>query len=430
MHRLDQADHAGEMHRAALKTAIALIAACCAAAFAVPTFSAYSGTTANSASTFATKASYVTCPNQTVTGGYTTGFEYGRRPYAGDSLVAQGAGVTVDGGAVRTGSYSMTVAAAGAAGYAFWFITPAQPTVILRFAIRLPSLPAGDVQQLAHFTAANGALLALRYVASSQKLAVAITGATGGTPVVAPASSTVTAGAWNVVEIRYAVGTTTHAADWQINEVAQPGATVAGAAGSISQFSIGTRTTDTFTANYDDILLSTTGTHYPLGDGRVRSLAPDGVGTHSNAASFQDDDGTALDALSWQRLDESPLNTIGDFVQQVTAGGTSYAEFTLANTTETCIRSAHGYITIHSAATNQANVAKLSIFDGTTESIVKTGNFAANNAGSRDGARPLTPATSWTQAAVNGLVARFGYATDAAPVPMLDGILVEYEVPQ
>jgi hypothetical protein len=240
----------------------------------------------------------------------------------------------------------------------------------------------------------------------------------------------VTANAWHVVEIRYAVGTATHAVDWQIDEVAQPGATVAAAAGSISQISLGTRTSDTFTANYDDVLLTTTGSQYPLGDGRVRALIPDGVGTHSGAANFQDDDTTPLDALSWQRLDESPLTSIADFVQQVTASGTSYAEFTLADTTETCIRSAHGYVSIHSAATNQSNAAKVSVFDGTTESIVKTGNFTANVAGSRDAAKPLAPASTWTQSAVNGLVARFGYATDASPVPILDGILVEYEVPQ
>ncbi len=152
------------------------------------------------------------------------------------------------------------------------------------------------------------------------------------------------------------------------------------------------------------------------------------MGTHVGAASFQDNDGTAIDAMSWQRLDEIPLNTTTDFIQQVTAKASSYAEMTLANTTETCIRSAHGYITIHSTA-SQANAAKLSIFDGTTESIVKSGSFTANNTLSRDAAKPLTPST-WTQAALNGLVARFGYATDVAPLPILDGVMVEFEVPQ
>jgi hypothetical protein len=418
------------MQAAALKIAIVVVAACCAAGVVGHTISAFSSTTANSASTFATKASFYTCPNQTVTGGYTTGLEYGRLPYSGDSLFAQGTGVSVDGTVARTGGYSMKVAAAGAAGHAYLFVTPAQPTQVVRFALRLNTLPTANVQQLMSMTAGNGASLHLRYVAASQKLAVAITGATGGTPVVATADTTVTAGAWQVVEIRYAVGTATHAAAWQIDEANQPGATVAAAATSISQTYLGTRVTDTFTAHYDDILTSSNGAQYPLGDGRVRALSPNGMGTHVGAASFQDNDGTPIDATSWQRLDEIPLNTTNDFIQIVTPGGlTNYAEITLADTTETCIRSVHGYISIHSTA-SQANVAKLSIFDGSTESVIKTGNFSANNTLSRDGAKPVTPASSWTQSAVNGLVARFGYSNDFSPAPILDGVLVEYEIPQ
>lgn len=430
MRRQKPADHAGEMHAAALKIALAVVAACCAAGLVGHTFSAFSSTTANSASTFATAASFNTCPNQTVTAGYTTGLEYGRTPYTADSLFAQGVGASIDGTVARTGGYSLKVAAANAAGNANYFVTPTRATQVVRFALRLNTLPAANVAQLLSMTAGGGGSLHLRYVAASQKLAVAITGATGGTPVVANANTTVTAGAWQVVEIRYAVGTTTHAAAWQINEADQPGATVAGTATAISQTYFGTRVADTFTAHYDDILMSNDGTQYPLGDGRVRTLSPDGMGTHSGAASFQDNDGTAIDAASWQRLDEVPLNTTTDFIQQVTAGGTSYAEITLANTTETCIRSAHGYVSIHSASSNQSNVAKVSIFDGATESVVKSGSFAANNTLSRDGAKPLTPASTWTQAAVNGLVARFGYSTDVAPIPILDGVLVEYEVPQ
>lgn len=418
------------MRAAALKIAIAIGAACCAAALAGHTVSAFSSTATNAGSTFATAASFNTCPNQTVTGGYTTGLEYGRRPYSSESLFAQGTGVSVDGTVARTGGYSLRVAAAGSLNYANWWWTQAQQTSVVRFAVRLNSLPAADVAQLMSMTAGGGATLHLRYVAASQKLAVAITGATGGTPAVGTASSTVTAGTWHVVEIRYAVGTTTHSASWQLDEVSQPGATVAGTATTVSQTFFGTQTSDTFTAHYDDILLSSNGAQYPLGDGRVRTLMPDGAGTHSGAANFQDDDGTALDALSWQRLDEIPATSTTDFIQQVTASATSYAEITFANTAETCIRSAHAYLTTHSAATNQNNVAKLSIFDGSTESVIKSGSFTANSAVSRDGAATVTPASSWTQSALNGLVARFGYASDAAPVPMLDGVLIEYEVPQ
>ncbi len=419
------------MRAPALKIALALIAAACASAFAGYTVSAYSSAAGSSGSTFQTAASYNTCPNTTLTGGYVTGLEYGRRPYAGDSLFSQGTGVSVDAAVARTGSYSLKIAAAAAQGHAYWWWVPAQPTPIVRFALRMDSLPAGNVAQLLSMTAGGGALAELRYVAATQKLALAVTGATGGTPVVATASSQVTAGAWHVVEIRYDVSTASHVASWQIDEVSQPPANVTGTATGVSQTYFGTRTTtDTYTAYYDDIVIASAGSQYPLGDGRVRALAPNAMGTHSGAANFTDDDGTAIDANSWQRLDESPLSTTTDFIQQTGASGTSYAEIAFADTTETCIRAVHGYISIHSVSSNQANSAKVSVFDASTESIIKSGNFVANNTFSRDGSKAVSPATAWSQAALNGLVARFGYAADNSPTPILDGILLEYEVPQ
>jgi hypothetical protein len=418
------------MRAPAHKTATAVLVACCAAAFAGSTFSAFSSAASNTGSTFATAASFNTCAGTTVTGGLTAGFETGRFAFSTAGLMAQGSGLSIDSTNVRTGGYSMRVAAAGAAGNTIFWLLPQPATVVARFALRLGTLPGANVAQLFSVSAGGGANLHLRYVAASQKLAVAVTGATGGTPVVATADSTVSAGTWHVVEIRYAVGTTTHAADWQIDELSQPDATVAGAATTAIQAYLGTQTTDTFTANYDDVLISRTAADYPYGDGRVLSLSPDDVGTHVGAASFQDDDATALDALSWQRLDEVPLTATTDYIQMVSTGLTNYAEMTFADTTETCIRAVQATMATHSASTNQSNVAKTSVFDGATESIVRSGSTTANNTLSRDYGASVTPASSWTQAAVNGLVGRFGYSSDVNPRPILDGLLLEYEVPQ
>jgi hypothetical protein len=42
----------------------------------------------------------------------------------------------------------------------------------------------------------------------------------------------------------------------------------------------------------------------------------------------------------------------------------------------------------------------------------------------------VTPASAaWTQAAVNGLVTRIGYASDANPDPYWDGLMLELAVP-
>jgi hypothetical protein len=83
----------------------------------------------------------------------------------------------------------------------------------------------------------------------------------------------------------------------------------------------------------------------------------------------------------------------------------------------------------HSPA-QQNNNAKVSVFDGATETVLKSGTFSANTTVSRDYGALVAPATAWSQATVNGLVGRFGYASDANPAPFLDGLLLEYEVPQ
>jgi hypothetical protein len=415
------------MRTAPLKIAIALTALMAAAALTIPTLSAYSSPSANVGSTFATAASYSTCPNQTITSGHVTGFETGRPGSGADRFQSQGLTPVFDTSVVRTGNYSLRVAASGSASNVNILIgNPVPTTEVARFAIRLASLPTGNVSQLFGMSAFSNSVQ-LRYIAATQRLAVAMTPTAGGAATVTQASSTVTAGAWYVIEIRYAVGTATHAVDWQINEVAQPGATLASTASMISQLTLGTAGADTFTAHYDDVVFSTNGAHYPLGDGRVHTLRPNGVGTHVGPASFIDDDGTAIDANSWQRLDETPMNTMTDFVQQTGSSSANYLAFTLADTTETCIRAVEGAFSAHSATT-QTNNAKVTFVDGPVEREMRTGVGAGPT--SREYGKIVAPATTWSQSALNGLVARFGYGSDLSPNPILDALIVEYEVPQ
>lgn len=413
----------------AVKVATALILLVGAAAMTQPTLSAYSSASGNAGSTFATSASYSACPNQTVTAGYTSGFETGRLGFSADLIVAGAAGAAIDSAVTRTGGYSLRIAAAGAANFARLAPFPAPTAQTARFALRLASLPAANVNQLFTMTNNAGVSASLRYVAATQRLAVAITGTNGGPTTVLPAATTVTAGAWHVVEIRYAVATTTHAVDWQLDEVAQTGTSIAGTATQIMQSNFGTTAAETFTANYDDVLMNFGTAPYPLGDGRVRTLSPNGMGTHVGAGGYLDDDGTVIDAASWQRLDEFPMTSTTDFIQAA-AGGTNYAEITFADTTETCIRAANGVFATHTTGT-AGNVAKVSVFQGAQETALRNGNLSGATIGqSRDYGKLVVPASTWTQSAVNGLVARFGYASDAAPPPILDSIVVEYEIPQ
>jgi hypothetical protein len=116
-----------------------------------------------------------------------------------------------------------------------------------------------------------------------------------------------------------------------------------------------------------------------------------------------------------------------DYVLQLNNSATSYLEFSFENTTETCIREVSAVVAYRSATT-AANTGKTSIFAGGTESIVFSGDMSETTL--TYASAVVTPAAApWTQAAVNGLLTRIGYAGDANPDPYWDGLMLELAVP-
>jgi hypothetical protein len=116
-----------------------------------------------------------------------------------------------------------------------------------------------------------------------------------------------------------------------------------------------------------------------------------------------------------------------DYVLQLNNSATSYLEFSFVNTTETCIREVSAVVAYRSATT-AANTGKTSIFAGGTESVVFSGDMSETTL--TYASAVVTPAAApWTQAAVNGLVTRIGYAGDANPDPYWDGLMLELAVP-
>ncbi|HEV2812796.1 MAG TPA: hypothetical protein VGW10_06030 [Solirubrobacteraceae bacterium] len=391
------------------------------------TLSAYSSTSGNAGSTFATAATYSTCPNTTITPTYLTGWESGRKGAHADVFVGFGsaAGSTVQSTVVRSGAYALKSSPAGAAAYMGWFSQALPASTTVRFALRFETLPTANVQELFAARATGSAIL--RYVAASQTLTFAL----AGTATVTSASSVaLVEDQWYVIDLKYDPSAATQQLAWSLDGVAQPSVSTAGTVSGISEFQFGTKVADTYNAYFDDVMLTSSASHYPLGDGRVYALAPDGMGDLTAAGtSFVNDDGFALNASSWQRLDESPLSTFTDYIAQ-TVQNTNYAEITFANTTETCIRAAAGYITFHTLTSRVSN-AKFLVYDGTTPSTIRDGTFTHTTG--RDTAKPITPATTWSQSALNGLTGRFGFWSGGqsnSPSPLLDGALIEYEVPQ
>jgi hypothetical protein len=362
----------------------------------------------------------VPCPTQTPV--KVTGFEHGAVSIAGAGIFSAlaGTGTTADSAVARSGSYSLKVTdpAASANNAALAFGAPA--IAVVRIYIRLAALPAANVTELVKLDAAAGNDLILGYLASTQRLTMRF-----GATAVVPASSVASAGTWYRIDMRLAANTNPRTGAWQIDGVPQTALTnVAGAASTVSTVRLGsTVAADNYTANYDDVLISATSGDYPIGAGTVVGLRPDGMGTSNTPGSFRNDDGTAIDANTYLRVDESPMTTLTDYVTQQTIGATNYVELSFGNTGASCIVGVSALIAYHAAGT-PANTGKTSIYDGATERIVFNGDMSVT---------PLTyasvvvaPASApWTPGAVNGLQARIGYSSDVTPNPYWDALVLE-----
>jgi hypothetical protein len=292
---------------------------------------------------------------------------------------------------------------------------------VLRFALRFPSLPASDVAQLAVAYAAAGNVLQLGYRASDQKLTLSW----GGTGTTA-SSTAIAAGTWYVIDMKANMGASPRIGDWRVNGVAQATSSDAEAATTASVVLFGSfNTTDVYTANYDDIEVSTTGADYPIGNGEIRALSPDGIAAHNNPTNFTQENGAAIGAASWNRLDEVPMTSTADGVEQVTSSGTSYLGFSFADTASTCVRAVSAVLAYH-AGGNPSNNGKTSIFDNAVERQIYSGDMSETTLFYK--AAVISPQTSpWAPAALNGLITRVGFSTDVNPVPIWDSLMLEYE---
>jgi hypothetical protein len=409
--------NASPMSRQA-RVGLVLVAAAALVATAVGiTYSSFSSTTSNPSSSFSAAPTFCTRTSAV----WLTGFESGAVSSAGGGLFTTLTGVpTADAASFRSGAYSLRIADAAAGSTVGALKTFAATNVVVaRFAIRLSALP-GVSSSLVYVD--SGTDLVFGYDQPSQKFSLTLGAST------ATSASTVSAGAWYVIDLRYDLRANPNLGDWRVDGVAQTQVTRAAAASTANGFGLGATTNASiYTANFDDLLVANQAKAYPIGNGKVVRLIRDGVGTHNTPGDFRDDDNTAVDAASWQRVDDVPMTGTADYVLQLTNSATSYLELTFGNTTATCIREVSAVVAYRSATT-AANTGKTSVFAGGTESVVFSGDMSETT--STYASAIVTPASAaWTQAAVNGLVTRIGYASDANPDPYWDGLMLELAVP-
>lgn len=391
-----------------------LLAASVIAAIAGTTYGAFSSTTSNSGNSFQASGIF---PCGSIAPLWMNGLENGYVSTSGTnqfSSISNGGGTIVaDSSVTRNGGYSLKIPDTSVLGASNAQFAVSGSTVVARFGIRLNSLP-GNVN-LAFIDA--GTDLVFGYNNGSQKFEL-----TSGLTTVA-SSSTVSAGTWYLIDLRARFGANPNLADWHINGVAQTG--LSSAVASSSAVAIGWGSTSilqTYTANYDDILVSLNSSDYPFGDGRILRLGP--IATTYPVTEFQDHDSTPLDANSFGNLDELPMTSTADYIKQITTGATSYVQVDF-NNPAVCVKAVYATLA-YSNTTAGANVGKTSIFDGATERIVFSGDM--NTTAITYKSAYIAPASSpWTETTINGVVARIGYSTDVSPTPEWHALGLEYE---
>ncbi|HEX2085021.1 MAG TPA: hypothetical protein VHF89_05015 [Solirubrobacteraceae bacterium] len=382
---------------------------------------AFFSTTSSSGSTFATASSFAsTCS----TGGvdWITGLEPGYTS-TGIPFTSTAGVVNVESAVKRTGGHSVKVQkGAGSIGYARKSGFPINGnTHVLHFGFRVAALPTGDVT-FAVLDQINSDLL-LKYRASSQTLTLQ-----WGTDPAVEALSTLQANTWYRIELKAITSTNPITAEWRIDGVAQTSISKAETGGAIGTIHLGSGNTTeapAYTAYYDDIVHSKVASDYPFGDLHVSALRPNENGAHVNPGHFQHDDGTAINATTWTWLDDAAMFGGVDEVRQVTADTSSYLEFGWENPAESCVLGIQAYANSGSVGSS-GNSVKMSVFDGTTETVIHSGATGCGNCLSMRSAY-VTPATSsWTAARLNGLVLRLGYQRDATPVTQWGAAMLEY----
>jgi hypothetical protein len=391
-----------------------LLAASVIAAIAGTTYGAFSSTTSNSGNSFQASGIF---PCGSIAPLWMNGLENGYVSTSGTnqfSSISNGGGTIVaDSSVTRNGGYSLKIPDTSVLGASNAQFAVSGSTVVARFGIRLNSLP-GNVN-LAFIDA--GTDLVFGYNNVSQKFEL-----TSGFTTVA-SSSTVSAGTWYLIDLRASFAANPNTADWKINGVAQTGLSSAVASSTAVAIGWGSSSSlQTYTANYDDILVSLNSTDYPFGDGRILRLGP--IATTYPVTEFQDHDSTPLDANSFGNLDELPMTTTGDYIKQITTGATSYVQVDFSNPGE-CVKAVFATLA-YSNTTAGANNGKTSIFDGGTERVVFSGDM--NTTAITYQSAYIAPASSpWTETTINGVVARIGYSTDVSPTPEWHALGLEYE---
>ncbi len=258
----------------------------------------------------------------------------------------------------------------------------------------------------------------------------------GGTQTLA---TDITDGNWHRIDARYQTGTTTGYLDVQVDGTALTQSTNTITAADITDWNFGsTAVSAAYTTWYSDMVVSGTGTDYPIGDHICKMLTVNGSGTHNpGSAGFIGSDGgttnyhTYVDD-TWDGTTPNLTQTGEDYVAQVNTDTAAYLEFTFTDPTESTIWGAQLAVLMASLDSATADTCRATMYHSTTL-LADTGTVDPSiNASYYAGYRltaTATPSGGWDGTKLGAVVARWGYSSDAAPDALMNAIVIEYVAP-
>lgn len=354
----------------------------------------------------------------------------------------------------RSGSYCLELSSSAAAEWVQWAgaasFGSAGTYAVPRFGVYFPSsLPSGDLD-LFNLAGASGANVAnqnvtLRYRSASQKLGIQIRDPVGAVDYTEVLSALpVVVNAWYAIDIRYSAPTLT--VDWQVDGVDQAQASALVMQPS-STLSLGWFGASTGTVRYDDVVLSRTPGHYPLGNFRILPLKPDPAGTltiSGTTANFNtfSANGTMAAwnaATALAAIDDLPptIGASADGIAQITLAASDYVEIPMetydAPANGGVARAVRMYACGWGAGSPAAATIGFRGYEGSAETVLwSVADPAFTNSTTTPGwvCKMFKPTGGWTQAKLDTLAFRMGFSGDATPDIGIHSIMAEVAIQQ
>jgi hypothetical protein len=299
-----------------------------------------------------------------------------------------------------------------------------------RFSLKFAgSLPTGAIKAISYWGGNNGGTVSgyrLEFDPSDNKLKVSRIDGAG----VRTSTST---GPEIVADTQYLIDFRNEGAlltwDWMVDGVAQPQLTDAT---SFLHWVFGINASQTFSCYIDDIALvynSTSGEdatvrgEYPLtSSGYVRALYPTSNGPNNTESAFSTSSGTIAD--SWQLLADFPLATTTGYIQQDSTDTAAYVQygFEALGANESPANDAVAVVGEVRTGSALGNNAELHLIDGAGDLVVYDGIWSGSGV---NWVAPTLFDQAFTKASVDALGVRWGYSSDASPIPRNGGLLLE-----